>query len=308
MRLVSLSQVAADQERVISRDQLHALGCSHAQIQHEIAVGRWQVAAPSVIAMQNAPLVYRQRLWLGILHASPRGVLSHGTACSVGGLERWDDETVDVLTPKSDLVEELPGFFFHQTRRDYLPWVRPGRRPPRLRIEHAALLASERDDHLRRAVGRLAAVVQQRLTTADRLLAASRDIRKLRHGRLFRLALGDIAGGAHSFAELEIGFLCAVIGLRAPERQVIRYDAQGRRRYLDCEWVLEDGRVVVLEIDGSFHFVVDSWIRDMRREREIALSGRTVLRCSSIELRISPWEVIADLVTAGVPYSDGSAV
>ena len=44
-----------------------------------------------------------------------------------------------------------------------------------------------------------------------------------------------------------------------PTRQVVRLDKQGRRRYLDCVWVLPDGRVIVLEIDGSFHAEVTDW-------------------------------------------------
>ncbi len=33
-------------------------------------------------------------------------------------------------------------------------------------------------------------------------------IRKLRHGKTFELVLDDIAGGAQSFAEIEVGRLC----------------------------------------------------------------------------------------------------
>jgi hypothetical protein len=187
-RLVSLAQVAVDQVRIVSRDPLHELGWRHHHVEHEILTGRWTRVAPSVVALQNAPLTYEQRLWLGVLHASPRGCLSHGTACQVLGLEHWDSETIDVLTPKGDLVGDLPGFVFHQTRRDYQPWIHPGRAPATLKIETAALLAAERDQQLRRAIGRLAAVVQQRMTTAERLFMASLEISKLRHGHMLRLS------------------------------------------------------------------------------------------------------------------------
>lgn len=143
--------------------------------------------------------------------------------------------------------------------------------------------------------------MQQRLTTADRLLGASREIRKLRHGRLFRLALGDIAGGAQSFAEIDVGRLCREAGLAEPRRQRIRKDKEGRRRYLDCEWDLPDGRVLVLEIDGSFHMKTEYWWRDLRRERRVVISGPTVLRCASIEVRLEPREIALDLAAIGVP-------
>lgn len=286
----------------MTRRQLRTAGWTDAQIDHEIRFGRWHAPARGVVAMQNAELTYSQRLWLGVLYAGDGAVLSHITAARCAGL-RWTDEAaIDVMTPKGDLVVPIAGFTFHQTRRPYWSWVRPvPSGPPRVPIEHAALLSAERDQRLRRAIGLLAACVQQRLTTAERLLLTKPQIRKLRHGDHFVLALGDIAGGAQSFAEIDVGTLCVEAGLCPPTRQAIRFDTVGRRRYLDCEWRLPDGRVIVLEVDGSFHLRVDNWWKDMRRERSVVLSRSTVLRCSSIELRLEPAAVVADLRRADVP-------
>lgn len=301
-RLAALAPLAERQQRVVSRAQLTRLGWTAHQVDHEVDFGRWQLAAPHVVALQNAPLVGHQLLWLGVLHAGPGAALTHLTASRYAGLSWRGPDTVEVISPKGHLVSRLPGFFFHQTRRPYRHWVRiDGSGIPVLRVEHAVLLAAERDDHQRRGVGLLAASVQQRLTTAERLLDASRQIRKLRHGGLFRLALGDIAGGAQSFAEIDVGRICREAGLVEPQRQRIRKDRDGRRRYLDCEWDLGDGRVVVLEIDGSFHMETEHWWRDMRRERRVVITGRTVLRCSSVEVRLEPREIVLDLAAIGVP-------
>jgi hypothetical protein len=303
-RLAALAPLAERQVRVVSRAQLTRLGWTPHQIAHEIDTGRWHLLAPNVIALQNAPVVGEQRLWLGVLHAGAGSALTHLTACRCAGLEWRAPDTVEVIGPKGHLVAPLEGFFFHQTRRPYQQWVAPtGSGLPVIHVEPAALLAAERDNHVRRAIGLIAAAVQQRLTTPERLLTASRGIRKLRHGRMFRLALGDIAGGAQSFAEIDIGRLCREAGLVEPTRQSVRTDRQGRRRYLDCEWLLRDGRVIVLEIDGSFHMRTEHWWRDMRRERQVVISGRTVLRCSSIELRLEPAGIVADLRAVGVPRS-----
>lgn len=291
----------ADQLGVFSRAQLRGLGWSRHRVQHEIDVGRWTAVAPNVIAVQNAPLIREQRLWLGVLHAGAGSALTHTTACERAGLTWTCDDTIHVITDKGDLVTPLDGFRFHQTRRPYATWIHPSAAPPRLRIEHGALLTAERDRFLRRAIGLLAAVVQQRLTTADRVLSSSQEISKLRNGKHFRLALGDIAGGAHSFAEIDIGRLCREAGLRPPDRQRIRYDKEGRRRYFDCEWVLPNGRIIVLEIDGSFHLEAERWWKDMKRKRSVVVSGRTALRCSSIEIRLEPHDIIGDLVAIGVP-------
>ena len=81
----------------------------------------------------------------------------------------------------------------------------------------------------------------------------------------------------------------------------MRRDPAGRRRYLDCEWELEDGRVVVLEVDGSHHVEVGHWEADMKRERAIVVSRRTVLRCTANEARHDQAALAADLRAAGVP-------
>ena len=290
----------------MSRAQLRELGWTDGQIDHEIRYERWHAPAWGVVALQNAALTYDQRLWLGVLHAGAGAVLTHLTGARKAGLRWKGDDTIDVLTPKGDLVEPMDGFFFHQTRRPYRRWVRPTTGgPARLPLEHSALLAAERDPNLRRAMGLLAACVQQGLTTADRLILTKAQIRKLRHGHEFVLALGDIAGGAQSFAEIDVGRLCEEGGLVTPRRQTVRMDTDGRRRYLDCEWVLPDGRVVVLEIDGSFHLQVGNWWRDMKRERAVVLSKSTVLRCSSVEIRLEPWDIVRDLRLAGVPPVSG---
>ncbi len=259
--------VAVAQLGVVSREQLKQLSLTHHDIEHEIHVGRWSAVAPRVVALQNAPLTREQTRWLGVLHAGPSSALTHASASEVAGLTWTADPLVHVMTERGDLVSPLTGIRFHQSRRAYEGWVHPTAQPPRLRVEHAALLTAERDRHLRRAIGLLAAP----------------------------------SGGAHSFAEINVGRLCVAAGLRPPDRQRVRRDKEGRRRYLDCEWTLPDGTVVVLEIDGSFHMRTDHWWKDMRRERAVVISGRRVLRCASVELRLAPQAIVEDLVAIGVP-------
>jgi hypothetical protein len=296
----AIAALVSAQQGVVRRSQLRRRGWTDGHVDHEIAVGRWSVPVRGVVALQNTHLSPDQLPWLGVLHAGRGAALSHLTAARAAGLRWTGREVVDVITPRGDLVPALPGFFFHQTRRPFDRWLVDGPGPPRLRLEHAALLAAERDRSLRRAIGLLAACVQQQLTDADALLRAAAQIRKLRHGHLFALALGDIAGGAQSFAEIDLGRLTEAAGLMAPTRQALRHDGD-RIRYLDCEWRLADGRVIVLEIDGSFHLEVGSWWRDMKRERGVALSSTTVLRCASVEIRLEPHGIVADLRRAGVP-------
>ena len=181
---------------MLSTEQLRSRGWSRHRVVSEVSLGRWTHVAPRVVALQNAPLVRRQLMWLGVLHAGPTSLLTHATASEEAGLRWTVDPTVHVLTAKGDLVAPLPGIRFHQSRRRYDDGADRSCSPPRVRVQHAALLTAERDRQVRRAVGLLAAHVQQGLCTPEQLVLGIDQIRKLRHGQLFRLALGDIAGGA----------------------------------------------------------------------------------------------------------------
>jgi len=269
---------------------------------------RWREMAPNVLLCHTGDPTYRQRLWTGHLHAGPTSAITHLTACHDVGL-RWttSDSRIHVITQKGDLVRQLHGFCFHQTRRPFWRWLDPQPPgPPRIEIHRAVLLTAERDHSVRRAIGLIAASVQQGFTDADRLAGGIKEIRKLRHGQLFGQALGDIAGGAQSFAEIDMVRLCREAGLQSPARQVRRRDKDGRWRYLDLEWVLPDGRRIVLEVDGSFHMKIENWSDDKRRERSVVVGGATVLRCSSIEIRLNPGDVLDDLRAIGVPPDSSS--
>jgi hypothetical protein len=61
------------------------------------------------------------------------------------------------------------------------------------------------------------------------------------------------------------------------------------------------GEIVVLEIDGGHHIDVVHWQADMRRERGIVISRRWVLRATTLEVRLGPAVIVADLKAMGVP-------
>lgn len=303
-RYPELAAVAQHQHWVLSRGQLTAAGWNRHRVAHEIAVGRWSAVAPSVVALQNAPLTRPQLMWLGVLHAGSPSALTHTTSVESHGIAWTVDPVIHVLTQKGDLVAPLRGFRFHQTRRHFQRWIEYGdRHPPRILLEHAVLLTAERDRNVRRAIGLLATTVQQRRSSAERLRSAAAEIRKLRHGQQFRWALGDIAGGAESFAEIDLVALCNAAGLMRPTRQARRRDSTGRWRWLDVEWDLGNRGIIALEVDGSFHMETEHWWRDKKRERAVTLTGRTVLRCATVELRLTPQEIVADLVAAGIPHA-----
>ena len=95
--------------------------------------------------------------------------------------------------------------------------------------------------------------------------------------------------------------MCRRFAVMPPARRQIRVDLSGGRRYLDAEWDLPDGSVVVLEVDGRHHLDVAAWQDDIRRERGVVATGRRVLRATTVELRLEPHALAADLLAVGVP-------
>ena len=141
----------------------------------------------------------------------------------------------------------------------------------------------------------MAAAVQQRLTLPTELHLALTAAPRVRHRRALLTAVADIAQGAEALSEIDFGRLCARFGLPRPVRQSIRAEPSGRRRYLDAEWLLPDGRRVAAEVDGALHLTPQRWYDDQLRQNEIVLAGTMVLRFPSVVVRHEPELVAAQL-------------
>jgi hypothetical protein len=176
-------------------------------------------------------------------------------------------------------------------------------RPATWRTEPAALLFAGYSRSSRTAYGLLAAVVQQRLTTSQRLLREIDRMPPLRWAKRFRATLTMVAEGSHSLGEMRVVHMCFDHGLPVPDRQTPRIDAAGHLRYTDAQWRLPGGKVVVLEVDGGFHMDVEQWEADISRERDLVVTGAIVLRCTARELIDEPEKVAASLRSVGVGES-----
>lgn len=154
--------------------------------------------------------------------------------------------------------------------------------PPRVRVERALVDAAAWGTGARTGCGILAAGVQQRLTTASRLIVELDAAGAVRHRRILRAALLDIAGGAQAVSELDFLAFCARNGPPRPILQVVRHDPGGRRRYLDATLVGPTGVIVRVEIDGALHLVVNTYWADKLRGNELTIAGEPVMRFPSI--------------------------
>ncbi|KQY57182.1 hypothetical protein [Nocardioides sp. Root140] len=294
------SSLAGLQHGVLARSQLYALGVTRAAVRANVSAGRWCWRTESVLTTTTGPLNWEQRLWLGVLHCGPGSAVGGLTAAKVHGLRNWDRDLVTVVVDDSLSFEKVPELHIVRTRRPIQKWLAPVTLPL-LRLEPAVLLFGAYDRSKRTAQGALAAVVQQGLTTPDRLGACLATMNPLRRSRDFRATLLDLAGGAQSVAEMDVRRACRSYGVVPPHRQRARVDRAGKRRWTDCEWDLPDGRVVVLEVDGAFHLDVMQYSADMRRQRRITTPTRLIVRCAAVEIRDEPGKVMADLIALGVP-------
>jgi hypothetical protein len=300
-----VATLAIRQRGVAAMEQLVGLDLSHKYIHHQIAAERWRGYGRSTILMQNAPPTRRQLMWIAVLDLESPAALASHTALEAAGFRGFAEESelVHVLVPRGAHYATLPGVKIHESRRFSADDIVLAPGVPRVSNARGAIDAGAWQRWRRFACAMMAAVVQQRMCTTTELETELDNCGAIRHRRAMRLALLDVTDGAHSLGELDIGRLCRRYGLAPPDRQRLRKDPAGRLRYLDCEWTLPNGEVVVLEVDGQHHMAVEHWTADMKRERKIVIGRRWVLRASTVEVRIDAADVAADLLAMGVPRS-----
>ncbi|HET6625817.1 MAG TPA: hypothetical protein VFG63_05470 [Nocardioidaceae bacterium] len=302
-----MSVLLRSQAQVARVQQLVDAGLTRKYVRSQVDARRWQRYGDHCIITHNHIPTRRQRMWLSVLEPVGPVCLGAWTALETAGFRFFGEEqqSIHVLVQRGNTSGRAAGVTVHESRRFSPADIDPGSVLPRTPVARSALDAGAWQPSRRYACGVLAAVVQQKLCTVDELFAQLQYVGRVRHKSAMRLALHDIAGGAEALSELDIATMCRRFGIRPPDRQRIRRDRHGRKRYLDCEWVLADGSVVVLEVDGGHHFEVQHWEADVKRERGVVVAGRRVgrivLRATAHEARYDQAELSADLEAIGVP-------
>lgn len=286
---------------VLSERALREAEITRGFVRNQISAGRWQARTHSTLTTTTGPLTREQFMWVALEHAGPAALLGGLTAAQALGMRNWARDEVTVIVDQELSFDAIDGVRFFRTRRNLDDLRHPTHQPRTCRIEPAILLFAAHEPNRRTAMGAIAATVQQRLTTPERLGEWARILRPLRRASGIREMLGDLAGGSQSLAEIDVLRLCRSWGLAAPRRQKRRKDRSGRYRFTDCEWDLPDGRVLVLEIDGAFHLDVENYTEDVRRQRGLTTDRRIVIRCTTQEARHDPLPLVADLLALGVP-------
>ena len=295
------------QRGVATIEQLEVAGVTRSFISNQVNARRWSRHGEHCIVAHNHIPSSEQRMWLAVLNPRPTAALAAWTALETAGFTFFGEEMdrLHIIVPRGARYPRMRGVKVHESRRFRAEDIDPSYPLHRLRLPRSALDAAAWQPSRRYGCALLAAVVQQRICNPSELLDQLQHIGRVRHKAAMRLALHDIAGGAQALSELDIAAMCRRFGIQSPNRQTLRRDRKGRKRYLDCEWLLADGSVIVLEVDGSHHLKVEHWEADVKRERGIIVSGRgtrrTVLRATANEARYDQLELAADLAAIGIP-------
>jgi very-short-patch-repair endonuclease len=247
-----------------------------------------------VLVTHSGPLTHLQRVWSAVESVGPPVFLAGATAATLDGLAGFPADRISLVVPAGRQPGPRTGVTIHRSTILGTADVHPTRQPPRTRLERSLIdMASwAKSDNGARAV--LAAAVQQRLTTVELLRAALQRAGARHRSTLIAQTLDDIAGGAHSVAELDFRRLERRYRLPTGLFQA-QADFEGRRRYLDV-WY-EQWRVWV-EIDGSHHWEVRQWWDDLDRQNAGVLDDRLILRFPAHVLRDSPEKVAAQIAEA----------
>ncbi|GAA4378343.1 hypothetical protein [Nocardioides caricicola] len=296
-----LDALIASQHGMVARRQLTRHGVDWDRVRDHSYARRWVERTPRVISTVTGDLTRAQREWLAVLHAGERSMLGGLSAAARHGLSGWERDVVTVYVDDELSFEPVDGVRFFRSRRPFDLLQHPRSGIPMSRLEPAVLLFAAYQTSPRPAHGVIAASIQQRLTTVERMVEWVDVLRPLRWAKPFKRTLGDIAGGAHSGAELDVRRMCRRFGMPLPDGQRPRLDRAGKRRWTDCEWRLPSGTTVFLEVDGAFHLDVTESMIDHRRARRIMTANRIVVRCSAYEVRHEPEQVALDLIALGLP-------
>lgn len=293
-RVPGLAELGAAQSDVCLRSQLGRLGVDSQAISCHVEQLRWRPVGPLLVVLHRGPLPRNARHWAVLLNAGERAVLGAWSALAEWGLRGWGRDATHVVVARGSDPPPLPAavvgtVVVHESRRhgEQDIQVRHGLRLHS--VERSAVDAGAWSLTDRSACGVLAAVVQQRLTVADRIAAELDTVGRVRRVRLMRAAVSDIGGGSQALSEIDFVRFCRRRGLPEPARQVVRRDAAGRRRYLDVEWRLPGGRSLALEIDGVGHMEPTRWYDDLLRTAELLAGGTAEpVRLPALAVRVEP--------------------
>jgi very-short-patch-repair endonuclease len=112
----SINDLAADQEGLLTVDQLRSFGVTPWTQRRLVADGWMYRLAPRVYAVRGSPDTHRRRLRCGLLCLGERSWVSYEAAATLHGLDRSRRHAVEFTVERSRRLSMLP-FVVHTTHR-----------------------------------------------------------------------------------------------------------------------------------------------------------------------------------------------
>lgn len=292
-----LSDLAAEQDGVISIHQASVLGVDGAMLRRAGTAGILERVHPAVWRFRAAPVTRRQIVRASVLQVGPAAVASHQSALCLHGADQLGFAAAVTVPPDGN------------HRHADIDVHRLGD----IDAEHLAMVAGIRTTTLDRAVIDVASVYSparlreliDRLTITERRLTIARLGRVLRsvnrHGRRGISELGAIldersasAPAPRSRVERAVDALLDTTDLPEPAKEYPLPDEQPGDQFVDRAW--PDARLI-LEVDGrAWHARERAMAKDRARDRAAARLGWLTLRVLDEEVTDLGDRVIDDVV------------
>ena len=283
--------LAEQQQGIVSRGQLLALGLSRSQTRRNVANGRWRLLLPGVYATFTGPVGELAAVWAAVLGPGSGAAASHATALWLGGVIDDRPDVIHMSIPAERRVRSHPGVRIHRTR-DFSDSVHPAALPPRSRVECAVLDVSETAGPVV-VVDIVLRSIQRRLTTALRLRAALSSRPRHRHRWLLQEVLDEAGSGVHS--QLERRYLRDVERrhrLPSGRRHRAERGSGGSDRYRDVRY---RPWLTVVELDGRAAHPADEAFAIIDGTNAAVVAGDVVLRYGWRDVVEHPCRVAAEV-------------
>jgi len=292
-----LSELAAHQHGVVSRQQMRKLGWGDRAIDHAVAAGRLHRIFRNVYAVGHPRLTSHGRLMAAALACGQGAVVSHRSAASLLRLIDEGPVVIDVIAPPSR-GRKIDGIRFHRVRpprldeRGTVDGV-PCTSPARTLVDLAGTVGSW-------TLGSAFERAGQRRVLDIAAIEASIDPR--RRGMKSLLGLIDKWRGAapliktrgklKSPLEAKVLPLLAQRELPPPLFNAPVQIAEGR---IEVDFLWPDYRFVLEADSRDFHATHIAFERDRWRDRELLRAGYTALRVTSLQAEKEPEDIAATI-------------
>jgi len=269
----SVTDLAADQEGLISGQQLRTLGISKWARQRLVADGRLERIAPRVFAIRGAPNTQRQRLRAGLLCLGARSWVSFESAAALHGLDRSNHRAVEFTITRGRRPPLLP-FVVHTTSRvrsiDFVTVDGFRATSPTRTVFDLALAGAPRP----RIEAAIDSAVRLQLSSPEVLHRRLAGLRGSGRGgcRLVEDLITD--SGGHSMLERRFLELVREAGLPRPRTQVVF--RQDQRHVARVDFLFDEFAVVVEVSGGKGHSSPSERARDAQRRNELQDLGQRV--------------------------------